>query len=76
MVLLKEHDLRRVLERGDPSFDKLLFGRVSTQPFHVEGDDHQGSLRHGLEVLGRPSRRSIPGDNPVQALRIADWGTP
>jgi hypothetical protein len=53
-----------------------LFGRVSTQPFHVEGDDRQGSLRHGLEVLGRPSRRSIPGDNPVQALRIADWGTP
>jgi len=39
MVLLKEKDLRRVLERGDPSFDKLLLGRVFAQPSEVEGDD-------------------------------------
>jgi hypothetical protein len=45
----------RVLERSDLGFDKLLFGQVSTQPSNVEGDDCQGSLKHGLEVLGRPA---------------------
>ncbi|CAK9190476.1 unnamed protein product [Sphagnum troendelagicum] len=68
MVLLKEKDLQRVLERSDPSFDKLLLRRVFAHPSDVEGDDRQGSLRHGLEELGRPASRTIPGGCPVRAL--------
>jgi hypothetical protein len=71
MVLLKEKDLRQVLERGDPSFDKILLGRVFAQAFNIEGDDRQGSLRHGLEELGRPAGQMIPGGCPVRALSFA-----
>ncbi len=71
MVLLKEEDLRRVLERGDPSFDKLLLGRVIAQPSDIEGNDCQGSFRHELEELGRPAGRTIPGGCPVGALSFA-----
>ncbi len=71
MVPLKEEDLQRVLEKGDPSFDKLLLGRVFAQPSNVEGDDRQGFLRHGLEELRWPTGRIIPGGCPVRALSFA-----
>jgi hypothetical protein len=44
---------------------------VRHQPSDVEGDDRQGSLRHGLEELGRLAGRTIPGGCPVQVLSFA-----
>jgi hypothetical protein len=59
------------LEGSNPSFDEFLFGRVPSQPFHIEGGDCHGPFRHGEVSLGRWSDRSIPDSGPMRALRFA-----
>jgi hypothetical protein len=67
MVFLDKEYMRWVLERGQPSLDELLLGRVFPQPSYVEGNDCEGSFRHASRALGRPTGRSIPcgGLDPV-----------
>jgi hypothetical protein len=48
-----------------------LLGRIFAQASDIEGDDRQGSLRHGLEELGQPAGQTIHGGCPVRALSFA-----
>jgi len=71
VVLLKKEDLWWGLEGSNPSFDEFLFGRVPSQPSHIERGDRHGPFKHGEVSLGRWSDRLIPNSGPVRALRFA-----